>query len=203
MRRIGIDFDNTMVCYDRVFHTAAVEMELIPASVAVNKIAVRDFLRAQGGEDDWIALQGEVYGKRMQAAEPFPGMIAFVQQAKAADLSLCIVSHKTRHPFKGPHSDLHEAARAWIHRHLGDGLISDELVYFELTKEAKLARIDNCDCETFIDDLPEILTAAAFPEHTNALLFDPANHFQDDARYLRLQSWCGIAAHLDRTRVHA
>jgi len=28
--RIGVDFDNTVICYDKVFHAAAVEKGLIP-----------------------------------------------------------------------------------------------------------------------------------------------------------------------------
>ncbi len=172
MPRIGLDFDNTIVCYDRVFHTAAVEQGLMPASVAANKNAVRDFLRAQGGEEHWIALQGEVYGKRMLEADAFPGLAGFLREAEAAVLRLVIVSHKTRYPFKGPRWDLHQAARDWIAAHLGDGLFASENVFFELTKDAKLARIASCGCTAFIDDLPEILTAPAFPVQTRALLFD-------------------------------
>ncbi len=200
MPRIGLDFDNTIVCYDRLFHAAAVEQGLIPAAIAANKIAVRDFLRAQGAEEQWIELQGEVYGKRMLEADPFPGILAFLAQAQAAGFSLVIVSHKTRHPFKGSQWDLHLAARDWIAKHLGGGWVAQENVYFELTKEAKLARIESCGCTDFVDDLPEILMAPAFPAHTRALLFDPAGHFSDDSRYARMGGWDAVARHFDLAR---
>ena len=47
MGTIGIDFDNTIVCYHKLFHRLAVERSLIPVSVAVSKCAVRDYLLEQ------------------------------------------------------------------------------------------------------------------------------------------------------------
>ena len=61
--RIGIDFDNTLVCYDRLFHRAALDAGLIPAQVAQSKNAVRDFLRKDGREPAWTEL-----GRRLYAA---------------------------------------------------------------------------------------------------------------------------------------
>src|SRR5262245_43078397 len=43
---IGVDFDNTIVSYDALFHRIATERDLIPADLPVNKTAVRDHLRA-------------------------------------------------------------------------------------------------------------------------------------------------------------
>ena len=62
---LGIDFDNTIVGYDQLFHRVAVERRLIPANLPPRKNDVRDFLRSQGREDDWTMLQGYVYGPRM------------------------------------------------------------------------------------------------------------------------------------------
>src|SRR6185437_11131914 len=39
--RIGIDFDNTIACYDGVFHAAALERGLIPKDLARDKNSVR------------------------------------------------------------------------------------------------------------------------------------------------------------------
>ena len=69
---------------------------------------------------------------------------------------LAIVSHRTRHPFIGPKHDLHEAARGWVDTFLRrPGLIDRDGVFFELTKEEKLARIGAVGCTHFVDDLPE------------------------------------------------
>ena len=40
--RIGLDFDNTIVTYDSLFHKVATEQGLVPASLPVSKLAVRD-----------------------------------------------------------------------------------------------------------------------------------------------------------------
>src|SRR6266404_4002307 len=74
---IGVDFDNTIVCYDEVFHHAAVKQGLVPAETPVVKDAVRDYLRRSGQEDLWTELQGFVYGACMAGAAPFPGVLDF------------------------------------------------------------------------------------------------------------------------------
>jgi len=60
--RIGIDFDNTIACYDGVFHAAALERGLIPADIGRDKNSVRDHLNGAGRNDDFTELQGYVYG---------------------------------------------------------------------------------------------------------------------------------------------
>jgi len=49
---LGVDFDNTIVRYDDLFHRVAVERGLVPATVPARKNDVRDFLRQQGRERD-------------------------------------------------------------------------------------------------------------------------------------------------------
>lgn len=174
--RIGLDFDNTVVSYDSVFHETALEQALIPPDVPMNKNAVRDYLRAAGREDEWTTLQGLVYGTRMARATAFTGVIEFVREMLAARHDVFIVSHKTRHPYRGPEFDLHAAARDWIAVHLspanGVGLLPEH-VFFEITKAAKIERIATCRCDVFVDDLPEILLDPAFPPVVERILFDP------------------------------
>lgn len=200
--RIGLDFDNTIVSYDTLFHKVAVEQALIPADLAVNKLAVRDHLRAVGREDDWTALQGYVYGARMDEALAYDGVCAFACRALERGHELLIVSHKTRHPFLGPQYDLHGAARSWIERHLarpGGLLVAPERVFFELTKAEKVARIAACQCDVYIDDLPEILLAPDFPALTARLLFDPEQHHGDAAAagLHPFKDWRALDAHLN------
>jgi len=65
---IGIDFDNTSVCYDDVFGRVAVEQGLVTPEAATSKTAIRDHLRSLGQEDRWTELQGTIYGPRMMDA---------------------------------------------------------------------------------------------------------------------------------------
>lgn len=198
---IGIDFDNTIVSYDTLFHKVATEQGAVPDSIPLNKVAVRDHLRAIGKEDIWTEMQGYVYGARMGEAEAYPGVIEFFRWARAARVPVCIISHKTLHPFIGPKYDLHQAARGWIETHLVDdqgALVAPEWVFFELTKETKWSRIGATGCDWFIDDLPEILLAPAFPEKTSRILFDPEAHHAGEAALLRMANWGDIRRHFER-----
>lgn len=178
--RIGLDFDNTIVSYDALFHRIALEQGVVPAATPANKVAVRDHLRSVGQEERWTLMQGEVYGARMDEAVTYPGVIEFLLHAGGAGHELFIVSHKTKHPFLGPAHDLHAASRRWLEHNLlaqGRPLIAPGNVYFELTRDEKLARIAQLECDVFVDDLPEVLLATGFPSSTTGILFDPeGNH---------------------------
>lgn len=198
---IGIDFDNTIVSYDALFHKVAVEQGAVPADTPRNKNAVRDRLRHAGREPVWTEMQGYVYGARMDEAAAYDGVLEFMAWARDAGLRLSIVSHKTRYPFLGPRYDLHAAARGWIEHHLlagGRTLIDPRRVHFELTKEEKLARVAAEGCDWFIDDLPEILQARDFPGTARPLLFDPDGHHPALAALNRMAAWRDIRAHFER-----
>jgi hypothetical protein len=206
--RIGIDFDNTIACYDGVFHTAALEKGLIPASLGRDKNSVRDHLNGSGRKDDFTELQGYVYGARMELVSPYPGFPEFVAAARSAGHTLFIVSHKTRHPMLGPKHDMHAAAREFLAARNLVGTAADRIVssnvFFELTKEEKVARAAALHCEVFIDDLPEILAMQGFPSGMRRILFDPENQFAGQGNgdgVERLTSWAAIAADLNRERV--
>jgi hypothetical protein len=190
---IGIDFDNTIVCYDDVFGRVAVEQGLVPPEVATSKTAIREHLRSVGQEDRWTELQGTIYGPRMTDARPFPGVIEFFAACRAAGLPVAIVSHRTRVPYLGPRHDLHAAARDWLVRYgfhdpAGIGL-PVERVFFEETKEAKLSRIAEVGCTHFIDDLPELLTHPRFPAHIRRILFDPCGEHESPSGIDLATSW--------------
>src|SRR6185369_621345 len=160
--RIGIDFDNTIACYDGVFHAAAIERALIPADLPDDKNSVRDYLNGQGRNDEFTELQGYVYGSRMDLASVYPGFQDFVRAARAAGHEVSIVSHKTRFPILGERHDMHLAARNFLEQRglagAGPQCVASDNVFFELTKEAKVARIAALGCQVFIDDLPEIFS---------------------------------------------
>ena len=198
--RIGIDFDNTVVSYNSLFYKVAVEQALVPADLPKSKLAVRDYLRKIENEPAWTELQGYVYGTKMGDATAYPSIIEFVKFARDKDISIAIVSHKTKYPFIGPKYDLHDAARCWIANTLMDGdtsLIEPDNIFFELTKEEKIARIADIGCDYFIDDLPEILRMPGFPKKLKRILFDPEEIYNNDRLYTKLGSWWDIRAFFD------
>jgi hypothetical protein len=216
--RIGIDFDNTIACYDGVFHAAALERGLIPADLDRDKNSVRDYLNGAGRADEFTELQGHVYGARMELASPYPGFAGFVATARKAGHDLFIVSHKTHFPIRGARHDLHAAARGFLAARGLVGASAGQIdpvqidpcqidpanVFFELTREAKVARIAALRCEAFVDDLPEIFGLPGFPHDARRILFDPGGQFADLARQGHLErwgSWAEISAEFCHERV--
>jgi hypothetical protein len=197
---IGIDLDNTLVSYDRLFHRLALEQNLIKPDLPVNKTEVRDFLRSQGQEPAWTALQGLAYGTRMCEADPFAGAMDFIREGRRLGWEMHIVSHKTRHPIVGHPVDLHQSASAWldsqsIHDERG---LPRENVWFELTKAAKISRIRDLRCDVFIDDLPELLLDPQFPAETQRILFAPPDSSANASSEIvfTARSWAEITRHL-------
>jgi hypothetical protein len=190
---IGLDFDNTIVCYDQVFHQVALEQHLIPKELPASKEIIRDYLRQANAEDEWTLLQGTVYGTRMQEASPFPGLFDFLKTAKEAGFKITIISHKTKTPYLGPPHDLHEAALSWMKSQLffdAKGAdIAEENVFLETSKEKKLARIKTAGCHLFIDDLPELLSDPSFPAEVQPLLFSSSTSRTIPADWLVAGTW--------------
>lgn len=173
--RIGIDFDNTIACYDGVFHRAAVERGLVPPTLGTSKNAVRDHLNGSGRNDAFTQLQGYVYGARMELVLPYPGVANFIRRARRAGHEVFVISHKTSRPMSGPDFDLHAAARQFLltHGFIGPTVVPPGNIHFEPTKAAKVAAAATVGCDVFVDDLLEILAMPGFPDDMRAVLFDP------------------------------
>jgi hypothetical protein len=176
--RIGIDFDNTIVCYDEVFVRTAKAEGLIPHDFVGGKAAVRDLVRRlSGGEESWQRLQGRVYGDQMDGATLFEGAARFLTRCRnRADTRIFIVSHKTElGHFDESGINLRDAARAWMVKHRffdKDGFnLSSDAVYFEPTREHKVDRIAQLHCTHFVDDLEEVLEDSRFPTGVRRILF--------------------------------
>ncbi len=175
--RIGLDFDNTIICYDAVFAHAAVQRGLLPAGFRGSKQSVRDAIR-QNPEGDlaWQGLQGYVYGKGIGAARPFTGVDRFLRRAQAAGAHLSIVSHKTEHGHFDPDRiNLRTAALGWMEAQqffAADGFALERRdIHFAATRDEKIARIAELRCDTFVDDLEEVFLDPQFPDDVTKILF--------------------------------
>lgn len=198
--RIGIDFDNTIVSYDAVFHATATRLGLIDAGVERRKQAIRESIRRlPDGELAWQRLQGWVYGSGIAEATMIEGVDAFLRRCRMHDCEVAIVSHKTEF---GHHDaqrvNLREAALGWMtaqgfFRDGGYG-ISTEHIFFESTRAEKLARIATLSCTHFIDDLAEVLTDPAFPPNVTRILFGSVHDAQ--APCIVCPTWAQIEGHI-------
>ena len=95
--RIGIDLDNTIICYQESFKSVARKYGYVCCNINSGKLAVKDeVLRNENGQYNWEKLQGLVYGKYIQQAKLYPNFLKFLLSAVSfGDVQLDIVSHKT------------------------------------------------------------------------------------------------------------
>lgn len=191
--RIGLDFDNTIVCYDKLFFDVARERALITSETPCHKEAVRDAIRASHGDEEWSHLQGYVYGVRMGEAAPFSGVIEFLQECSERGFEPVVVSHRSKVPGFGPPYDLHSAARAWC---AAQGLFTEGLLgvggsraYFEPTRAQKIERIRALAPCCFIDDLPEVFLEPSFPPEVKKIHFCPEGAGMEDPSVARMRAW--------------
>lgn len=209
---IGLDLDNTLVGYDELLCDLAVsEGYLAPPApqqaLRLGKRALRDALRAKGdhGEQDWRRLQALVYGTHMPRARLMDGVAGFLDRitalrAAGASFQLYIVSHKTRVANNySDGADFHAAAMEFLTAKgffaPGTGLTPDR-VFFEPTREAKVARIAALGCTHFVDDLEETFAEPTFPQGVTRLLYDPAGDAAAQPGVRRLRTWTEISAAL-------
>jgi len=174
--RIGIDFDNTIIDYDRVFNLAACQQRLLDAGFAGSKREVRDAIRLlPDGEFAWQRLQGYVYGAGIGGATPFAGFDRFLCRCRDRGLPVFVVSHKTRYGHYDPaRVDLRQAALGWMAEQgllRGDGALRADRIFFEDDRANKLQRIASLGCTHFIDDLEEVFADPGFPAGVARILF--------------------------------
>ncbi len=199
----GIDFDNTIVCYDTLMHRVAVERGLVDAKTPPNKKAVRDAIRLlPEGDVEWQKVQGQVYGRRIVEASPFPGVLDFFRDL-AGRCQLFIVSHKTNRPhFDETGPNLREAALSWLKAHhffdADGGCLSPQQVFFEGTREGKIRKIRELGCTCFIDDLEETFQEPDFPKNVRRILFDPAKESSQSVADLTLSDWKSIRQDVEK-----
>ncbi len=205
--RIGLDFDNTLVSYDGLFLSAAGDRGWIaPAdakSGAGGKNLVRRLVRQlPEGEEKWQTLQAEVYGPRMHEAILMPGAARFMREAARQKAEMFIVSHKTRYALRDfdRRTDLRLTALNWMDQMVffatdGFGLLRKN-VFFNETRQKKVARIAELACDHFIDDLPEVFMEPGFPAATNRILISPGADVDPDGPYRTNSSWDSIRVEL-------
>ena len=167
--KIGVDFDNTLVNYELAFAKVGKEEGILPRDFGGGKVQAREWLLKESPDGYlWEKLQGVVYGRCIDVAEPYEGALAFLEAChRAAMVEVFIVSHKTivaHHD--ASNTNLRTAALNWMAKY---DLFADKYgmtsanVYFELTRDEKVRRIKSLGLDVFIDDLAEVLTHPEMP----------------------------------------
>lgn len=187
---IGIDLDNTVVCYEQAIVCLIDELFNFPPEVPRSKLGLRDYLRLEGRESEWTAFQGELYGPGMRYAKPYACAIETIRHLSANGHRFVIVSHRSLRPYAGAPHDLHQAARQWAaHWLVAPGLFVDDDIHLLQTRDAKVSTIAQLGCLVFVDDLPEVLEAPGFPSETRGVLFEPEDVTRSYSGQYRISAW--------------
>lgn len=179
--RIGIDFDNTIACYDSVFTRVAYDLGMITESAVLTKAEVKKLIYlGDPGGTNWQKLQGQIYGKFMFMASIFFGFPEFLKMALIKGHEVFIVSHKSPYGhFDDNKVLLRDEAMKWLisNKFVGSDslMIPVENVFFETTRQEKIDRINSINCTHFVDDLQEVFDEESFPIPVSKYLFDPAS----------------------------
>ena len=177
--RIGIDFDNTIICYDKVFAAAAHQSRVGAGRMDGVENRVREYLRSQpGGELAWQGLQGWVYGKGIGSAEILSRRAGLSRRMPAGRIG-CL--HRQS---QDPSSVIRirtaptcgSRPRDWLRAAgligSGNSALDIDDVYFEDTQAAKVERLASLNLDVFIDDLADVFEQPHFPRDVRSILFD-------------------------------
>ncbi len=200
-RVVGIDFDNTIACYDEILHTLASKAGWIESHFPKSKKQIRDHVRSlPDGEIKWQKLQAAIYGPEMHQAKLMEGAMNFFEECRNQNTDVYIISHKTEYAgCDETKTNLQKAALDWMEvKGLFDSQrtgISRKHVFFESTREMKIDRVVKQKCTHFIDDLEETFSETLFPKSVKAILFDPnaTSCHTKSSRFQVITSWKDIS----------
>ena len=196
--RIGIDLDNTLIYYDRLFKELAISSGLVPQNWIGDKAKIRNYIReSPNGEHRWQQLQGYVYGEAIENADAFSGAVRFLWRAKHKGHKIFIVSHKTKFAHHDLSVNLREQALKWLANNKIYGASTCNLVdnvFFLPTKEKKIEKFNGLKLDLIIDDLVEIIEHPFLDKHINAILFSLNDIEKTNVN--RFSSWSGIDNYL-------
>ena len=175
---IGIDLDNTIINYNSAFIRSALQLDFITADYlskrlfASNGISPKSFVKKHlltldNGQYKWESLQGLVYGKFIHYAEIFPGVVNFLAHCQRRGHTVVFVSHKTEFGhYDKSKTSLRYAALNFLEENncFSDASgIKKKDVYFSNTRQCKVNKISELNCDYFIDDLLEVFEEPHFP----------------------------------------
>jgi len=205
--KIGIDFDNTIVRYDRAIAKISERLDDIPKDMKRNKKELRDFLRQSGREQEWTEFQGMLYGPGMEYAEPYSHAVSVMHELEANGHDIMILSHRSRAPYAGPRFDLRKWARDWIVKELGDlkafgqDQMNGNALFFE-SKSEKITAIAEYGCRVFIDDLTSVLNDESFPRDCFRVLFAPNGNRETSSAIRSICCWPELLEVVDEISQH-
>lgn len=179
--KIGIDFDNTIICYDEVFCNISRRYGYVQQDFQGGKSEIKNkILTLDSGEEKWQALQGFVYGQGVADAKMFNGFKEFLIKAKEWPADIVIVSHKTQYGHFDPlRINLRQAALKWIEENkllFPNTCLRSNKINFYDTFDEKINAINGHNFDYLIDDLIKVLRHRSLSASLKKILFNTNNN---------------------------
>lgn len=200
---IGIDLDNTIIDYSNVFGRVGVEMHILPVHFKnKRKQTIKKFLLTAGeeGEQQWMKLQGQVYGPKIHLATLMDGMLMTLSGLLSMNYQVSIISHKTIYGhFTTCNTELRHASTNFLRQKNLLSIcpnFSEKNIYYLSTLDEKIDAINNLNCDVFIDDLPKVFEHKSFPKKPRKILFGDYK-FEASSLYESAPCWPDIAKKLN------
>ena len=193
MMKIGFDLDNTIANYDVAVEKLASKF-FNTTQIFSTKNKLKSWCRNNQKNEKWTLFQGFLYGPGMQLVDPYPNALEQIARLKKIGCKLCIISHKTKSPYKGKKYRLQIHAKNWIMnkvRYHNALLFDEKNVFFELSVEKKIKRISDENLDAFIDDLPLVLGHKEFPTKPKKILFNPGR-LPNIEEYCQIFNWAQL-----------
>ena len=132
----------------------------------------------QGGnyKNDWLSVQEWMYTKGLKLATLRFGAAELFSNLYDKGADMYIVSHKTKFS-AGERKDLVTPATDWISKNIPNHLIPiKSQIFFEATRDKKIARISALNLTHFVDDLVDIFLDKKFPTKVKSFWLTEKNN---------------------------
>tara|TARA_X000000950_G_scaffold289425_1_gene413265 strand:+ start:7708 stop:9231 length:1524 start_codon:yes stop_codon:yes gene_type:complete len=192
--KLGIDLDNTIICYDDLLYKLA-KKKFSKIKINKNKNTkkkIKTEIINNYNNREWTKLQGLIYGKELVKASLFKDFYKTVNYLKD-HYEIFVVSHKTKYPAIGKKIDLRKASKKFLCKnkisYCKDELIKNKNIFFANSKKEKINIIRKKKLDIFIDDLNEILRC--LPKDVKKIHFS-----KKKINYLNFHKWQQIKNYL-------
>lgn len=162
MIKLGIDLDNTIICYDELIYKLAKNKfsKLNLNKNLKSKNIIKSEIINKYNNEEWTKLQGLIFSEKLKYASLFDDFYNAIEELKNY-YDIYIISHKTKYPSIGKKINLRNASKKFLKNnnisYCKNELIKSENIFFANTKKEKIEIIKKNKIDIFIDDLDEIL----------------------------------------------
>ena len=188
---IGIDLDNTIIDHSSNFIVTAEKFGLVKKDfinlcqnfpkTSIKEILKKNIISQKNGRKQWEFLQGQVYGNYLKNSKVFIDFYKFLVLCKINSYRVYIISHKSKFAHQDPKKNLiRKSSKIFLKKnYIFNNFfgIDEQNIFFCDSVNKKIEKINQLNCNYFIDDLPKIFNKKKFPKKTKQILFSPISNY--------------------------